>query len=461
MSYAMRARLLLGFLMMTLPAWAATGPTITSVSGASGFSGTGTPTIFGGLAGDATGTDPYTPANSCVGTMSCTRSATHLCPCNTARIFNSLILTIGLQNPAAANGGAATTVGSAYVTASSTSGTTSSSGQTVNLQPPQNGGTSVSMPWSTLCSLAGYPNCDDVPTTGVSLTLNIFSDTNNNGVDSADPSTQVTVKIIKPDPETYAVYGGGVNQGIGSFTPYPGDGKIYIKDPQTTSDFPYLGYNSTIKAVRVFVSETNLPDANPQAATKTQDLPVSDDGASLAKNIVDGLDNGTRYFFRLGMVDEAQNVVMYSPDPTVDTDAANTDCSSPPAGDTNGCKYSVKPDQVEGLLPNDFNCFVATAAYGSMLEPKLATFREFRRRVLLTTAIGRRFNHWYYRYGPYAARFLNDRPAWRAVTRAALWPAYGLSWLSLRFGFINVMLAAGLLTSAVVVGRRRGSVPRA
>ena len=459
MSYGMRFTLPLALLFCSTVTWAATGPTILSVSGASGFNATG-PTIFAGLAGPSTpGPDQYTPGNSCAGTPTCTKASTFLCPCNTARIYDSLILTIGLQNPTAtaANGTTTTptTSGNAYVTATASGTATTTTGGNVTLQPMNNGGSSVSMPWSTLCSLAGSTTCDGV-TSGTSLTLNIYSDTNNNGPDSSDPYTPVTVKFLNPDAETYATYGGGTNQGIGTFTPYPGDSKIYIKDPQTTLDFPNLGYNSSIKAVRVFVAETNLTDANPHAASKTQDLPVTDDGASLAKNIVDGLSNGTRYYFRLGMLDEAQNVVMMSPDPANDTDAANAECTTPSGGTSSSCKYSAAPDQVEGLLPDDFNCFVATAAYGSMLEPKLKTFREFRRRIVLSTRFGRHLNHLYYRYGPYAARFLNHRPSWRAVTRAALWPAFGFSWLSLRYGFLSVSLVLGLITLAAVTLVRRG-----
>ena len=454
----MRLSLLLGLILFSLPSGAATGPTITGVGGASGFSGTGTATIFGGLAGD----DPHngdanTPGNSCVIEPTCATKP--LCPCNTARINNGLILTINLSNQTTANGTTTTTSGNAYALVGAantgTGGTSTSSSIPINTNL-SNGGSAVTIPWSSLCSAMGSNDCEAL-TSGASLTLNIYIDANNNGVDGTDPYTPVSVKVLKPDPDTFATYGSKNFQGIGSFTPYPGDGKIYIKDAQTTQDFPLLSYATTIKGVRVFAAETNLPDANARSASKTQDLPVSDDGSSLAKNIIDGLNNGTRYFIRVAMLDEAQNVVMYSPDPAVDVDKAGaTECATPSGATVGACAYSAIPQKVEGLLPDDLNCFVATAAYGSFLEPKLVTFREFRRRVLLGSAVGRRLNHLYYRYGPYAARYIQNKPAWRAVTRAALWPAFGLSWATLRFGFTNVLVSflIGVIGAVVLLQRR-------
>lgn len=72
-------------------------------------------------------------------------------------------------------------------------------------------------------------------------------------------------------------------------------------------------------------------------------------------------------------------------------------------------------------------CFVATAAYGSPLEPRIAVLRRFRDRHLMTNAIGRAFVDAYYAVGPYAADVIREHDTLRAATRAALAPIVALA----------------------------------
>ncbi len=75
-------------------------------------------------------------------------------------------------------------------------------------------------------------------------------------------------------------------------------------------------------------------------------------------------------------------------------------------------------------------CFVATAAYGSALAPRVGVLRRLRDRHLRTNAVGRAFVHAYYALGPYAADAIRDDESLRAVARAALRPLVALaSWL--------------------------------
>lgn len=67
-------------------------------------------------------------------------------------------------------------------------------------------------------------------------------------------------------------------------------------------------------------------------------------------------------------------------------------------------------------------CFIATAAYGSWLDPHVATLRAFRDRWLLTNAPGRAFVGWYYRASPPLAEWIATREWARAVTRGMLAP---------------------------------------
>ena len=70
--------------------------------------------------------------------------------------------------------------------------------------------------------------------------------------------------------------------------------------------------------------------------------------------------------------------------------------------------------------PNTENCFVATAAYGSWLDPHVVTLRDFRDHHLLTNRLGSLFVEFYYRHSPPIADFIRDREFLRATVRSIL-----------------------------------------
>ncbi len=95
-------------------------------------------------------------------------------------------------------------------------------------------------------------------------------------------------------------------------------------------------------------------------------------------------------------------------------------------------------------------CFVATAAYGSAMQPEVRTLRRFRDRVLLPTAPGRAFVGWYYRTSPPLAAAIAEQPLRRSIARAFLWPVVGFATATLwtgehplgAAGFVALLIAA-------------------
>jgi hypothetical protein len=81
-------------------------------------------------------------------------------------------------------------------------------------------------------------------------------------------------------------------------------------------------------------------------------------------------------------------------------------------------------------IKEDFNCFVATAAYGDPSHPDVEVLRRFRDRYLMKSRLGQDLVRLYYRYSPPVAKFVAKYPFLRAVSRAALYPVVSVcSWL--------------------------------
>ena len=67
-------------------------------------------------------------------------------------------------------------------------------------------------------------------------------------------------------------------------------------------------------------------------------------------------------------------------------------------------------------------CFIATAAYGSYLDPHVYVLRNFRDRYLLTNSLGQAFVDSYYRYSPPVADFISKHETIKLAARWALTP---------------------------------------
>lgn len=120
---------------------------------------------------------------------------------------------------------------------------------------------------------------------------------------------------------------------------------------------------------------------------------------------------GTITIAGFNAADTAEAALLITNNTNLDGQTANftTDISSPPpsAGDGGG---------------GGDGCFIATAAYGSYLHPKVIILRNFRDHYLLTNAPGRALVALYYRASPPLAAFIGRHEMFRTLSRTLLYP---------------------------------------
>ncbi len=97
-------------------------------------------------------------------------------------------------------------------------------------------------------------------------------------------------------------------------------------------------------------------------------------------------------------------------------------------------------------------CFIATAAFGSYLNPHVKVLREFRDKVLMQNGLGKRFVKLYYRHSPPVADSIAQNETLRALVRLALTPVvYAVAYPKQAGAAVLILLLAVFL----VVRRKR------
>tara|TARA_B100000315_G_scaffold116233_1_gene106606 strand:+ start:38196 stop:39914 length:1719 start_codon:yes stop_codon:yes gene_type:complete len=105
-------------------------------------------------------------------------------------------------------------------------------------------------------------------------------------------------------------------------------------------------------------------------------------------------------------------------------------------------------------------CFIATAAFGSIMDPHVKILRHFRDRYLKTSRLGRTFVNFYYKQSPSIAKAIQSNESLRQAVRTALLPVVGLSWVTLKLGLLPSMvlfLALAVFGCAFVAKKRTGA----
>jgi peptide/nickel transport system substrate-binding protein len=121
--------------------------------------------------------------------------------------------------------------------------------------------------------------------------------------------------------------------------------------------------------------------------------------------------------------------------------------------ETDNIYLTVEPTQVS-------KCIIATAAYGSELNPLVQFLRGFRENVVLKTFAGSQFmnifNAWYYSFSPSVAAYISSQDSLKAVVRGILYPLLGILHLgvivnnTLSFNSELGIVVTGLVVSALI-----------
>lgn len=413
----------------------------------------GIPIVYGGVGGDDS---------------SCTKDGETLCDncaalsgsfavCNSSRIYDSLIFEITFITDQEVDNTARAILEDADGNKVNSIDSLINAGQTHTLQTT----------WEAICDelrddSSATQSCEDLDDQET-LTLRI-----ENGSGNSFDSIQIQFSVVDPDTGNT----GAVDEmddcddasddsagGVCRFTAFPGDEKIFLDSVRDNGAFPNED-SVQIQAVRVFLIDETSAGTNgfnalndPNVGLQPEDLAVTinPDGSTDVDQTVDGLTNGELYYFRVGVVDLAGNLSRVTSNAAITS--ANSGCGGDVTNPNDGCIYIAKPDEVLGLLSEDFNCFIATVAYGSKLDKRLSILRSFRGDVLSKFELGRRFTRWYYKQGPYAAKWIHDRPFLKPVVRVLLWPAVGFAWMANQWGiwaaFVISLIGVRVLVSLI------------
>lgn len=315
--------------------------------------------------------------------------------------------------------------------------------------------------WSEICSTFGDTNdtsCDK--SFSKSVTVGISKDGTTGGMTDSFTlqinfrsltATGGYVPAFHTNCSTTSGTGAVQSEGVCGFTVAPGDAKVYFGNVliplasagSTVNSWPgteTVGVNWAGMMIyyRLATEQSATASLNPSEwstlapagpDTYVASLAINADG-SMPKTRVTGLANDMNYVFMIASYDQAGNIANFS-------DITNT------GGDffnaTNTGAHFGRPGEVVGLLDNK-KCFIATAAFGSEMEPQVELLRKFRNEFLLKSQWGQDFVKTYYKLSPPVADFIRGNAVLKALTRGMLLPVIAWAQFCLDYGMISGLL---------------------
>lgn len=324
--------------------------------------------------------------------------------------------------------------------------------------PGTGGGTlTVYVPWSAICNAADMgTDCKSGTSTSKSLDVNVGIYDSTTSSFASGNSQKLTIKLRYEDPTVNNTNTPTVNPGtteaVTDFMVLPGDEKVYLRELSRGSTGPSGDSGIRWSAVRVFYEPIA---ANPTTVDFCA-IPVDSAGyadlgvvtktavdTTLGQEFLDGLTNDQNYAFTLASVDEASIVTQFL---NIGSTSVQADID----------RYTAMPGEVVGLLDKQ-KCFIATAAFGSPMEPHVELLRNFRDQVLGKFSLGKKFIRFYYQNSPPVAEFIAQSDVLRTLVRGVLWPVILFAELALNWGVAAAVAvyAAGLAALFMLVQRSR------
>jgi len=127
----------------------------------------------------------------------------------------------------------------------------------------------------------------------------------------------------------------------------------------------------------------------------------------------------------------------------------------PPVGDP---PASPTPTSAKEGGGGGGSCFIATAAFGSPLDPHVGILKTFGNKYLTQHSMGRKLIKYYYRYSPEIAEYIKEHESIKLIIRYSLIPVVFLIYLYMTHGMVLICsLVIVMLTCITARSFRTGS----